>query len=63
MLCSLIVVEGDRRDEPDTATPMVGKQHNILLWRRKQLFFYNTKKTTVISRKPTLMDQRAQEGK
>ena len=23
--------EGDRRDEPDTATSMVGKQHNILL--------------------------------
>ena len=27
--------EGDRRNEPDTATLMVGKQHAILLCRRK----------------------------
>ena len=25
---------GDERDEPDTATTMVGKQHIILLWKR-----------------------------
>ena len=52
-----------------TATPMVGKQHNILLRGRKtheeckQNLVQHKRNHTVTTMKPTLTDQRAQEGK
>ena len=46
--------EGDRRNELDTATPMDGKQHNILLWQRKTDGEWQREKTVLptTQRKP-----------
>ena len=63
--------EGDKKDGLDTTTPMVS--NNILFCyegesrtrndsKRKQ-HFYNKNKNTVITRKRTRMDQKAQRGK
>ena len=55
------------RNEPNTPTPMAS-EHIFLLWRRNTLrvressTFYNTNEMTIITRKPKLTDQRAQEG-
>ena len=48
-------IEGDRRDEPDTTTPLVAmKVKNTLGMRaRENSNSYNTKENTVIARKPT----------
>ena len=58
------------RTKGATATPMVGKQQysdmtqkNAHGMTRENNTSYNTKKTTVITRNPTLMDQRVQKGK
>ena len=64
-------MEGNRRDEPDTTTPMVGKQHIFCkkekhtrgMTAKESSTSYNTKENTVITKKPTWMDQRAQEEK
>ena len=41
-------IEGDRKNEPDTVTPIVGKQYNILLWQRKTHWEQQQEKTALL---------------